>query len=40
LSRADRSELEKEFASIHLQLRQNASAQAAAAIAEILERPK
>jgi len=37
LSRLDRAELEKEFASIHLQLRQNASAQAAAAIAEMLE---
>lgn len=36
LSRPDRKELEQEFAQMHLQLRQNASEQAAHAIAELL----
>ena len=40
LSRPDRAQLEKKFASIHMQLRQNASAQAAAAIASLLESSK
>ena len=40
LSRPDRAELEKQFAQIHMQLRQNASAQAAAAIASLLEQSK
>lgn len=40
LSRSDRATLENEFTNIHLQLRQNASAQAATAIAELLETVK
>jgi lipid-A-disaccharide synthase len=37
LTRADRAELEAEFIRIHVQLRQNASAKAAQAIAELLQ---
>lgn len=38
LSRPDRAELQQQFAQIHMQLRQNASAQAATAIAALLEK--
>jgi lipid-A-disaccharide synthase len=40
LSRPDRKQLEQVFAGMHLQLRQNASAQAASAIAALLEQAK